>query len=304
MSWSRASSTSARRTRWHRDLLARRHARVSRPKRVGRPRTARPVRVLVLRLARENSSWGYRRIHGELLVGDQGRRPPRSGRSSRRPASTRHPSGPRHLGDVPALPGQGQDAAPGKRVPGSGHPFVRRPSGGDRRSRQRGRRLVAHRCPHGQHGGCGDRPRVGVDEAPVIHIGGGARPAQPVEIRGASTLPDHRFTDTWSEPIDERTCRIAQDLVRVVRVNQTPVDAASGREPALGQRKDQDCPGLAGTDLYLAGQIRTEVSASDEHHRSTPGPHWTNKDRRLTHVSAGQAPSDLARPKGFEPLTF
>jgi transposase len=54
--------------RWHRDLIAAHHARISRPKRVGRPRTVRSIRVLVLRLARENSSWGYRRIHGELLV--------------------------------------------------------------------------------------------------------------------------------------------------------------------------------------------------------------------------------------------
>jgi putative transposase len=54
--------------RWHRDLIGRRHAAASRPKRPGRPRTLRSVRVLVLRLARENPSWGYRRMHGELLV--------------------------------------------------------------------------------------------------------------------------------------------------------------------------------------------------------------------------------------------
>ncbi len=54
--------------RWHRDLVTRRHAAISRPERVGRPPTVRSVRVLVLRLARENNSWGYRRIHGELLV--------------------------------------------------------------------------------------------------------------------------------------------------------------------------------------------------------------------------------------------
>jgi putative transposase len=54
--------------RWHRDLLARRHAAISRPTRAGRPPTVRSTRMLVLRLARENSSWGYRRIHGEPLV--------------------------------------------------------------------------------------------------------------------------------------------------------------------------------------------------------------------------------------------
>jgi putative transposase len=54
--------------RWHRDVLARRHAARSRPGRPGRPRTVRSIRQLVLRLARENPGWGYRRIHGELLV--------------------------------------------------------------------------------------------------------------------------------------------------------------------------------------------------------------------------------------------
>src|SRR4030088_3366363 len=54
--------------RWHRDLIARRHAVRSKPKRAGRPRTVRSIRVLVLRLVRENPSWGDRRVHGKLLV--------------------------------------------------------------------------------------------------------------------------------------------------------------------------------------------------------------------------------------------
>jgi transposase InsO family protein len=54
--------------RWHRDLIARRHGRMSRPRRRGRPPTLRSIRALVLRLVRENPSWGYRRVHAELLV--------------------------------------------------------------------------------------------------------------------------------------------------------------------------------------------------------------------------------------------
>jgi putative transposase len=44
--------------RWHRDMVARQHARRSRPRRPGRPRTVRSIRVLVLRLVRENPGWG------------------------------------------------------------------------------------------------------------------------------------------------------------------------------------------------------------------------------------------------------
>jgi putative transposase len=54
--------------RWHRDLHRQHHAKMSRSNCPGRPRTIRSIRVLVLRLAKENPNWGYRRIHGELLV--------------------------------------------------------------------------------------------------------------------------------------------------------------------------------------------------------------------------------------------
>ena len=54
--------------RWHRDLLRRRHTRISRTTRPGRPATVRSIRALVVRLARDNPSWGYRRIHGELAT--------------------------------------------------------------------------------------------------------------------------------------------------------------------------------------------------------------------------------------------
>jgi transposase InsO family protein len=51
--------------RWHRDLLRCRWVKKSRAKN-GRPATHRNVKTLVLRLARQNPAWGYRRIHGEL----------------------------------------------------------------------------------------------------------------------------------------------------------------------------------------------------------------------------------------------
>jgi len=53
--------------RWHRDIVRRRWATRSKRGRTGRPVTRRNITALVLRLARENPGWGYRRIHGELV---------------------------------------------------------------------------------------------------------------------------------------------------------------------------------------------------------------------------------------------
>jgi len=52
--------------RWHRNIVRRRWATRSRRGNTGRPATQRNIKALVLRLARENPEWGYRRIHGEL----------------------------------------------------------------------------------------------------------------------------------------------------------------------------------------------------------------------------------------------
>ena len=53
--------------RWHRELARRRWAAFGQRRGPGRPPLASEIRDLIVRLARENPTWGYRRIRGELL---------------------------------------------------------------------------------------------------------------------------------------------------------------------------------------------------------------------------------------------
>jgi putative transposase len=63
-SWSAFSVRPETLLRWHRGLVARRWTYPHR--RPGRPPIEREIRELIVRLARENTSWGYVRIVGEL----------------------------------------------------------------------------------------------------------------------------------------------------------------------------------------------------------------------------------------------
>jgi hypothetical protein len=72
--------------RWHAELVKRRWT--FRRRRPGRPPVVAGIRALVLEMARDNPTWGYRRICGELTGLGTSWPPRRCGRSSRTLVST------------------------------------------------------------------------------------------------------------------------------------------------------------------------------------------------------------------------
>jgi hypothetical protein len=88
-SWSVFFVTPATLLRWHRNLIARKWTYPR--KRPGRPSTRADVRAAVLRLARENPTWGYRGSAASSQGPGSGYRPVRYATSSNGPAWIPHP---------------------------------------------------------------------------------------------------------------------------------------------------------------------------------------------------------------------
>jgi len=101
--------------RWHRDIVGRRWAARSMRGTSGRPAARRTIRALVLRPARENPEWRYRRIHGELAGLAVKIAAPTVWEILNKAGIGRAAPNRIHLAAVPALPGRGDPGAASSR---------------------------------------------------------------------------------------------------------------------------------------------------------------------------------------------
>ncbi len=95
---------------------------------------------------------------------------------------------------------------------------------------------------------------------------------------------------------------------KIPQPSRAKIRGSSTHRPAMIRPQ---APTKFQTGPYLSTQTNaglTKPARKCPRRTSTVGAHdhpqGTDKDRRPTRVSAGQAPYDLARPKGFEPPTF
>ena len=77
---------------WHRRLVSRKWDYTAR-RQPGRPPTATTIKNLVMRMARENPTWGHRRVQVNWSSSAIASLPPRCGRSCMMPASIQHLAG-------------------------------------------------------------------------------------------------------------------------------------------------------------------------------------------------------------------
>src|SRR2546430_3512776 len=90
---------------WHRKLAANKYDTSKRSK-PGRPQTVPSIARLVVRLAKENPLWGYRRIHGELTKLGLAVAPSTVWKSCVLGASIRHHAGQARPGGSSCMPRQ------------------------------------------------------------------------------------------------------------------------------------------------------------------------------------------------------
>jgi putative transposase len=217
--WAAFLVTPATLLRWHRNLIARRWTYPSR--RAGRPAITVQVRELVLRLARENLTWGCRRIQGELaglghrLGGQHDLGHPDQCRC-RTGAATCRPD----LDRVPHRAGQGP---PVLRLPACGHdrpdPHLRAVRDGDRdlAGPPAGSHEQPGRCVGGPGGsqpdagsGGASQPVPGSDPGPgrpgtfdaVFHADGVEVLLTPPQAPRANAFAERWVRTVWRECLD------------------------------------------------------------------------------------------------------
>ena len=250
--------------RWHRRRIVGHWTQPQRPP--GRPSTAAELRRLALRLAAENPTWGYRRIHGELaglghrLAASTVWGDPQQRRNRPRP----HTLG-SHLVAVPAVPGRRRLRLRHHR---HGHAAQVLPA-------------VLHRHPfpdrvlrsdHGPPHRCLDQPSRPESVAPTRpptrrRPGARARPRQPVHRRFRRDCRNR----THEGPQD--ACAHSPWRTRSPNAGSAPFDASSSTAPSSGTVANST--GLSSTTSITTTRTGPTVHSTSYH--PSPPPHQTSQ---------------------------